>query len=132
MQDLQKGWLTLHNSFFHYLYKCFVHPIFRLWFLVTFGDEVTKIWKYSIIFVYILHSRWARRKKRKENHAELKWPKYQKPKDENMGWTNFKLPIHNFQWYEDTCATKWAMEKNWKTLLTNSQKMSFQKLWGNS
>ena len=28
-------------------------------------------------------TRWARRKKRKENHAELKWPKYQKPKDEN-------------------------------------------------
>ena len=23
--------------------KCFVHPIFRCWFLVTFGDEVTKI-----------------------------------------------------------------------------------------
>ena len=23
--------------------KCFVHPIFRFWFLVTFGDEVTKI-----------------------------------------------------------------------------------------
>ena len=22
---------------------CFVHPIFRFWFLVTFGDEVTKI-----------------------------------------------------------------------------------------
>ena len=23
--------------------KCFVHPIFRFWFMVTFGDEVTKI-----------------------------------------------------------------------------------------
>ena len=22
--------------------SCFVHPIFRFWFLVTFGDEVTK------------------------------------------------------------------------------------------
>ena len=30
---------------------CFVHPIFRFWFLVTFGDEVTKILKYYIIFV---------------------------------------------------------------------------------
>ena len=25
---------------------CFVHPIFRFWFLVTFGDKVTKIRKY--------------------------------------------------------------------------------------
>ena len=24
---------------------CFVHPIFRFWFLVTFGDEVTKIFR---------------------------------------------------------------------------------------
>ena len=23
--------------------QCFIHPIFRFWFLVTFGDEVTKI-----------------------------------------------------------------------------------------
>ena len=26
-----------------FTYLCFVHPIFRFWFLVTFGDEVTKI-----------------------------------------------------------------------------------------
>ena len=25
------------------LTSCFVHPIFRFWFLVTFGDEVMKI-----------------------------------------------------------------------------------------
>ena len=32
---------------------CFVHPIFRFWFLVTFGDEVMKIRKYYVImFVY--------------------------------------------------------------------------------
>ena len=33
---------------------CFVHPIFRCWFLVTFDDEVTKKRKYYVIFVYIL------------------------------------------------------------------------------
>ena len=31
-----------HYTIIIHLY-CFVHPIFRFWFLVTFGDEVTKI-----------------------------------------------------------------------------------------
>ena len=26
--------------------NCFIHPIFRFWFLVTFGDDVTKILHY--------------------------------------------------------------------------------------
>jgi hypothetical protein len=26
-----------------YFVICFIHPIFGFWFLVTFGDEVTKI-----------------------------------------------------------------------------------------
>ena len=31
------------NSFFSWFYyTCFIHPIFRFWFLVTFGDVVTK------------------------------------------------------------------------------------------
>ena len=35
-----------------------IHPIFGFWFLVTFfGDEVTKIQKYYIIFVYILQGK---------------------------------------------------------------------------
>ena len=29
---------------------CFVHPKFRFWFLVTFGNEVTKVRKYYVIF----------------------------------------------------------------------------------
>ena len=28
---------------FHTGNNCFVHSIFRFWFLVTFGDEVTKV-----------------------------------------------------------------------------------------
>ena len=47
--------------------------------MVTFGDEVTKIRKYYVIFV--CKARWARQKKQKENHAS----KYQKPKDEKNG-----------------------------------------------
>ena len=42
-----------------------LHPLFGFWFLVTFGDKVTKIQKYHVIFVYILQDR----KKGKENHA---------------------------------------------------------------
>ena len=32
---------------------CFVHFIFRFWFFVTFGNQVTKIWKYYKIFVFV-------------------------------------------------------------------------------
>ena len=32
-------------------------------------------------------ARWARRKKTKKKITKLKWPKYQKLKDKNMGWT---------------------------------------------
>ena len=60
--------------------KCFVHPIFRFWVLVTFGDKVTKILKYYVIFVYILQGKTV--KNRNENHA-TKVTKILK--DENMG-----------------------------------------------
>ena len=58
---------------------CFVHPIFRFCFLVTFGDEVTKI-----LCNLCLH--FARQdgqdRKRKENHATevTKIPKTKKRK----------------------------------------------------
>ena len=70
---------------------CFVHPIFRFWFLVTFGDKVMKIQKYYIIFVYILQGKMGKTEKNGKKITQLKWPKYQKPKDENMGWTKQKL-----------------------------------------
>ena len=50
--------------------KYFVHPIFWFWFLVTFGIEVMKIWKYYIIFEYILQGKMGKTEKpRKENRA---------------------------------------------------------------
>ena len=55
-------------------------------FLVTFGDEVAKIQKYYVIFVYILKGKMAKTEKNRKKITQLKWPKYQKPKDENMGW----------------------------------------------
>ena len=59
-------------------YICFIHPIFCFLFLVTFGDEVTKIQKYYVIFVYILQGKMSR----KENHATkvTKIPKTKRPK----------------------------------------------------
>ena len=55
----------------------------HFWFLVTFGDEVTKIQKYYVIFVYILQGKKGKtEKKRKENHATkvTKIPKTKKRK----------------------------------------------------
>ena len=72
-------------------YQCFVHPIFCFLFLVTFGDEVTKIQKYYVIFVYILQAKIE--KKTGKKITQLKWQKYQKPKDKNMGWTKHKLDV---------------------------------------
>ena len=40
-----------------------VHPIFRFWFLVTFGNEITKIRKYYGIFVYILQGKMDKTEK---------------------------------------------------------------------
>ena len=61
---------------------CFVHSIFRFWFLVNFGDEVTKI--LPILRLHFARQDGQNGKKRKEGHA-TKVTKYQKPKDKNMG-----------------------------------------------
>ena len=52
----------------------------HFWFLVTYGHEVTKIWKYYVIFVYILPGKME--KKQKENHASkvTKIPKTKRQK----------------------------------------------------
>jgi hypothetical protein len=64
---------------------CFVHPIFHIWFLVTFGNEVTKILKYYIIFVCISQGKMGKtEKKRKGNHA-TKVTKIQKTKGQKYG-----------------------------------------------
>ena len=52
--------------------KCFVHPIFRFWFLVTFGDKVTKIQKYYVIFVYILQGKMGKTEKNRKKITQLK------------------------------------------------------------
>ena len=79
-KKLDKYWLK--NAL-----NCFIHPIFRFLFLVTFGNKVTKMRKYDIIFVYILQGKMGKTGKTRKETTQLKWPKYQKPKDKNMGWT---------------------------------------------
>ena len=66
---------------------CFDYPIFRFRFLVIFGYEVTKI-----LHNLCLHLQGKMEKNRKKI-MQLKCPKYQNPKDENMGWT--KLSSQN-------------------------------------
>ena len=46
---------------------CFVHLIFRFLFWVTFGDEVTKVRNYYVIFVYNWQGKME--KNQKENRA---------------------------------------------------------------
>ena len=60
-------------------------------FLVIFGDKVTKIRKYYVIFVYILQGKMGKMEKNGKKITQLRWPKYQKAKDENMGWTKHKF-----------------------------------------
>ena len=47
-----------------FCHKCFVHSIFLFWFLVTFGDELTKIQKYHVIFVYIFLGKMGKTEKK--------------------------------------------------------------------
>ena len=54
----------------------------HFWFLVTFGDEVMKIQKYYVLFVYILQGKTE--KKQKENHA-TKVTKIPKTKRQKYG-----------------------------------------------
>ena len=70
--------------------KCFAHPIFRFWFLFPLGDEVTKIWKYYVIFVYILQDKMSMMEINEKKITKLKWPQYQKSRDKNMEWTKRK------------------------------------------
>ena len=59
---------------------CIVHPVFRFWFLVTFGDKVMKIRKYYVIFFYILQGKMGKTEKNGKKITQLKWSKYQKIK----------------------------------------------------
>jgi len=64
----------------------------RYWFLVTFCNNVTEIQKYYVIFVYILQGKMGKTENTENEIMQLKWLRYQKPKDENIGWTKQRMP----------------------------------------
>ena len=54
--------------------------------LVTFGDEVTKIRKYYVIFVYILQGKIGKTEKTERKSRNYSNQNTKNPKDENIGW----------------------------------------------
>ena len=75
---------------------------FRFWFLVTFGDEVMKIQKYYVIFVYILQGKVGKMEKKRL---------YQK--DENRGCTKHHIHKDHARSYEKlnlcfSAQTEWV------------------------
>ena len=69
--NLQCGILEAPLSFGH---KFFIHPIICFLFLVAFvlGDEVTKVRKYYVIFVYILQGKMGKTEKNGKKITQLK------------------------------------------------------------
>ena len=74
---------------------CYVHFIFHLWFLVTFGDKVMKIWKYYVIFVYILQGKLGKTKKRKESD-KTKVTKIPETKSQKYGMNETMVCVLGF------------------------------------
>ena len=54
---------------------------------MAIGEEAANIQKYYVIFVYILKGKIGKTEKTGKEIMQVKWWKYKKPKDENMGWT---------------------------------------------
>ena len=51
-----------------------------------------KIRKYYVIFFYILQGKMGKMEENGKKITQLKWPKYQKLKDKNMGWIEHQWP----------------------------------------
>ena len=102
---------------------CFVHPIFGFWFLVTFGNKVTKIWKYYVIFVYILQCKLGKMEKtRKENHA-TKVTKVPKTKI----WDERNSSEEAFSYIKQYIygVNLWKKESFWKSITCNKSLKSY-------
>ena len=95
-----------------YIYDmCFVLPVFQLWFLVTFGDKVMKIWKYILCNLCLHFGRQAGkdRKKWKEIYA-TKVTKISKTKRQRCGMNKTLVsPVHD---YMNICLPKFVCHSN--------------------
>jgi len=74
-------------------HHCFVHPIFRFWFLVTFGDKVMTIRKYYVIFLYILEGKMGKTEKNWKENPATKVTKMPKTKRRKYGMKETKIQI---------------------------------------
>ena len=95
--------------------------VFRFWSLLA-----TKIWKYYVIFVYILQGKMGKTEKTGKKITQLKWPKYQKPK------VNTTSDIQNTnRWHSTFCQFLSIMKrfychnKHRFTLLFSNEKGKF-------
>ena len=71
-------------------------PFFVFGFWSLLAKQLQKYANITSLFTYC-KARWTRKKKNRKKITQLKWPKYQKPKDKNLGWTKHKkLQNHNF------------------------------------
>ena len=95
-------YLGQYRTFFSVWYLCFVHPIFPV-----FGH----FWRWSYENTKILRNlclHFARQDgqggKNGKKIMQLKWPKYRKPKDENMGWTKQKF------WEQESTGSRFFLK----------------------
>ena len=79
--------------FWHFVIINVIFIPFFCFVLSHLGNKVMKIQKYYVIFVYILQ---GKTEKKEKSITQLKWPKYQKPKDKNMGRTKHKTTFNVF------------------------------------
>ena len=108
------------------LHKCFVHPIFGFWSILA-----TKLWKYYIIFVYILKGKMGKVEKNRKKIHSTKEAKNQKTKiwDEwNIRRTfEFFEPSYFISFWDSSNLQKLCMSisevekayKRWKLRLMN-------------
>ena len=72
----------------NYYLKIITNVLFIPFFVFCFWSLLaTKLWKYYIIFLYILQGKMEKNGKK---ITQLKWPKYQKPMDENIQGISFR------------------------------------------
>ena len=87
----------------------------------------TKLRKYKKLCNLCLHfarqDLWARQKKNRKKITQLKWRKYQKPKDENMGRTkHISISVWSTNTYSSKIANTCAIRKKSQGNLLNEEK----------
>ena len=74
----------------------------------------TKLWKYYIIFVYILQGKMGKMEKKQKKIPQLKWPQYQKPKEKILDEQNYTEAIWTFTFHKKSGFRKVILKSNFK------------------